>query len=284
MKLLRYGPKGREKPGMLDSDGRLRDLSRHVADLTPDALSPLGLKRLSRIDPARLPKVPGKPRLGCPVAGVGKIVAVGFNYAAHAGETKFDLPKEPLLFTKAVTALSGPNDPVTLPKGSKKLDYECELAVVIGTRAQYVKEKDSLKHVAGFAIMNDVSERAYQLEGTGQFLKGKSFDSFAPMGPWLVTGDEIADPQNLSVRTLVNGKVRQDGTTRDMVFGVVHLVSYISRFMTLMPGDVIATGTPPGVALGMKPPKYLKAGDAMRLSITGLGEQTQKVVAWSARS
>lgn len=281
MKLLRYGPKGHEKPGLLDADGRIRDLSGHVNDITPDILAPERLARLAKLDPRSLPLVDGKQRLGQAVANVGKIVAVGFNYAAHAGETKFDLPKEPLLFTKTVNCLSGPDDPVLLPKGSTKLDYECELAVVIGSRAQYVERKDAFAHVAGYAIMNDVSEREFQLEGTGQFLKGKSFDTFGPLGPWLVTKDEVPDPQNLDVITDVNGERRQDGTTADMVFGVEYLVSYISRFLTLLPGDVISTGTPPGVALGMNPPKYLRAGDKMRLSIAGLGEQNQEVVAFS---
>lgn len=281
MKLLRYGPKGREKPGLLDAQGRIRDLSGHVPDITADILAPDRLARLAKLDPAALPLVEGKQRFGQAIANVGKIVAVGFNYAAHAGETKFDLPKEPLLFTKTTNCLSGPDDPVLLPKGSQKLDYECELAVVIGTRAQYVDRKDSLAHVAGYAIMNDVSEREFQLEGTGQFLKGKSFDTFGPLGPWLVTRDEVADPQQLRVVTDVNGERRQDGSTADMVFGVEYLISYISRFLTLMPGDVISTGTPPGVALGMNPPRYLRAGDKMRLSITGLGEQNQEVVAFS---
>lgn len=280
MKLLRYGSAGRERPGLLDADGRIHDLSGHLNDVGPDALAPARLAALATIDPRTLPLVEGRPRLGPPVAGIGKIVAVGFNYASHAAEAKAELPKEPLLFTKAVTALTGPDDGVTLPKGSRKTDWEVELAVVIGTRGLYIDETRSFEHVAGYAIMNDVSEREYQLEGTGQFLKGKSFDTFAPLGPWLVTKDEVPDPQGLKLWTDVNGQRMQDATTADMVFGVRFLVSYISRFMTLMPGDVIATGTPPGVGLGRKPPLYLKAGDTVRMSIEGLGEQNQLVSAF----
>jgi len=280
MKLVRYGPKGREKPGILDPDGRIRDLSKKIADIGPETLAPAAMKALARLDPKRLPLVQGNPRLGPPVARVGKIVAVGINYAAHGAETRIDVPREPILFTKAVTALSGPNDPVILPKGSKKGDWEVELAAVIGRRAQYVAAKDALRYVAGYAIMNDVSEREFQLERSGQWVKGKSFDTFAPFGPWLVTPDEIADPQNLHLWLEVGGVRRQDGNTSDMIFGVAQCIGSISGYMTLLPGDVIATGTPPGVGLGMKPPVFLKPGDVMRLGVAGLGEQRQEVRAW----
>jgi 2,4-didehydro-3-deoxy-L-rhamnonate hydrolase len=283
MKLLRYGPKGREKPGLLDADGRIRDLSRRIADITPEILAPARLKELAKLNPARLALVKGKPRLGPPVAGVGKIVAVGINYAAHGAETKIDIPSEPILFTKAVTALSGPNDPVILPKGSKKGDWEVELAVVIGRKAQYVSKADALKYIAGYSIMNDVSERLFQLERSGQWLKGKSFDSSAPLGPWLVTPDEVNDPQNLRLWLDVSGVRRQDGNTATMIFGVAECIANISSYMTLLPGDVIATGTPPGVGLGMKPPTFLKPGDVMRLGVEGLGEQRQEVRAWKGR-
>lgn len=280
MKLLRYGPRGRERPGLLDGDGHIRDLSGHIDDITPEVLAPDRLRVLATLDSRSLPQMEGSVRLGPPVAGVGKIIAVGFNYAAHAQETTQELPPEPLLFSKAITALSGPNDPVRLPRDSVKTDWEVELAVVIGRRALYAARANALDYVAGYSIMNDVSERTYQLEGTGQFIKGKSFDSFAPFGPWLVTKDEVPDPQRLKLWLDVNGRRRQDGTTADMIFGVAYLVSYISRFMTLMPGDVIATGTPPGVGLGHKPPIFLKPGDTMRLGIEGLGEQSQAVVAF----
>jgi 2-keto-4-pentenoate hydratase/2-oxohepta-3-ene-1,7-dioic acid hydratase in catechol pathway len=283
MKLLRYGPKGREKPGLLDADGRIRDLSKKIADIGPETLAPARLKALARLDAKRLPLVKGKPRLGPPVAGVGKIVAVGINYAAHGAETKIAVPSEPILFSKAVTSLSGPNDPVVLPKGSKKGDWEVELAVVIGRRAQYVPAKDALRYVAGFTIMNDVSEREFQIERSGQWVKGKSFDTFAPCGPWLVTPDEVADPQNLRLWLEVSGVRRQDGNTSTMIFGVADCIASISTYMTLMPGDIIATGTPPGVGLGMKPPVFLKPGDIMRLGIDGLGQQRQEVRAWKDR-
>lgn len=279
MKLLRYGPRGHERPGLLDSDGHIRDLSGHIDDIAPEVLAPDRLRVLASLDPRSLPRVEGSVRLGPPVAGIGKIIAVGFNYAAHVQETGQKLPSEPLLFSKAITALSGPNDPVLLPRDSVKTDWEVELAVVIGRRALYAARANALDYVAGYSIMNDVSERTYQLEGTGQFIKGKSFDSFAPFGPWLVTKDEVPDPQRLKLWLDVNGRRRQDGTTADMIFGVAYLVSYISRFMTLMPGDVIATGTPPGVGLGHKPPIFLKPGDTLRLGIEGLGEQSQTVVA-----
>ena len=280
MKLLRYGPAGEEKPGLLDDDGRIRDLSDKITDINGAALAPDRLAALAKLDTASLPLVEGSPRLGPPVTGVGKIIAVGINYAAHGKETKIDIPDEPILFTKAVTSLSGPNDPVILPKGSEKGDWEVELAIVIGRRAQYVKQADAMDVIAGFAVINDVSERALQLEGSGQWLKGKSFDTFAPLGPWLVTPDEVPDPQNLNLWLEVNGERHQDGHTSAMIFGITHLVSSISEYMTLMPGDVIPTGTPPGVGLGHEPPIYLKPGDVMRLGVEGLGEQRQEVRAW----
>lgn len=283
MKLLRYGPAGEEKPGLLDADGRIRDLSDKITDINGAALAPDRLAALAKLDTASLPLVEGSPRLGPPVTGVGKIIAVGINYAAHGKETKIDIPDEPILFTKAVTSLSGPNDPVILPKGSKKGDWEVELAIVIGRRAQYVEQADAMDVIAGFAVMNDVSERALQLEGSGQWLKGKSFDTFAPFGPWLVTPDEVPDPQNLNLWLEVNGERHQDGNTSTMIFGVTHLVSSISEYMTLMPGDVIPTGTPSGVGFGQEPPIYLKPGDVMRLGVEGLGEQCQEVRAWEDR-
>ena len=280
MKLLRYGPAGEEKPGLLDDDGRIRDLSDKITDINGAVLAPDRLAALAKLDTASLPLVEGSPRLGPPVTGVGKIIAVGINYAAHGKETKIDIPDEPILFTKAVTSLSGPNDPVILPKGSEKGDWEVELAIVIGRRAQYVEQADVMDVIAGFAVMNDVSERALQLEGSGQWLKGKSFDTFAPFGPWLVTPDEVPDPQNLNLWLEVNGKRHQDGNTSTMIFGITHLVSFISQYMTLMPGDVIPTGTPSGVGFGQEPPIYLKPGDVMRLGVEGLGEQRQEVRAW----
>jgi 2-keto-4-pentenoate hydratase/2-oxohepta-3-ene-1,7-dioic acid hydratase in catechol pathway len=281
MKLIRWGLKGAEKPGLVDKTGALRDLSGQISDLTPDQLSPDGLKRLAAIDPASLPNVPEGARLGVPLTGVSKIVCVGLNYADHAAETGAKIPKEPILFLKAVSALNGPHDDIVIPRGSVNTDWEVELGVVIGTRASYVNEQDALGHVAGYCTVNDVSEREYQSERGGQWDKGKGCDGFAPVGPWLVTRDEIADPQNLKLWTDVNGVRRQNGSTRTMIFDVRILVSYISHFMTLMPGDIIATGTPPGVALGMKPPQYLKAGDTLRLSVESLGEQSNKLVAWS---
>ncbi len=280
MKLLRYGPKGEERPGLLDAAGRIRDLSDRLPDITPETLVSDRLARLSAMDPEEFPAVGGSPRLAAPVAGVGKIVAIGLNYADHAAEAGMALPEEPIIFTKAITSLSGPTDPVVLPKGSGKGDWEAELAVVIGKRAQYVEEADALNHIAGYAVMNDVSERAFQLETTGQWVKGKSFDTFAPFGPWLVTPDEVPDPQNLRIWCEVSGQMMQDGSTKTMVFNVFNLVSVVSQYMTLMPGDIIATGTPPGVGLGMKPPRFLKAGDVMRVGIEGLGEQKTEVKAW----
>jgi 2-keto-4-pentenoate hydratase/2-oxohepta-3-ene-1,7-dioic acid hydratase in catechol pathway len=280
MKLLRYGPAGQEKPGLLDENGRIRDLSDKLNDLEGAALDPERLSALAKIDTDTLPLVEGTTRLGPPVAGVGKIIAVGINYAAHGEEANMDLPDEPILFSKAVTSLSAANDPVVLPRGSKKADWEVELAVVIGRRAQYVSHAQARGVIAGYSIMNDVSEREYQLERDGQWLKGKSFDTFAPLGPWLVTPDEVADPQNLNLWLEVNGERRQDSNTSDMIFGISHIISTISRYMTLMPGDVIPTGTPPGVGLGRIPPMYLKPGDVMRLGVEGLGEQRQEVKAW----
>lgn len=281
MKLLRYGPYGQEKPGLLDDDGRIRDLSDHVVDLSGDVLGPDRLAQLSSLDPASLPIVEGSPRLGPPVAGIGKILAIGLNYRLHAEETGGKPRSEPMLFSKAITALNGPNDPVMIPRGSEKTDWEVELAVIIGSKAQYVDEDRALEYVAGFTVINDVSERSFQKERGGQFIKGKSCDTFAPLGPWLVTRDEVADPQNLGLRLDVNGQNRQNGTTRDMIFGVVYLVSHLSQFMTLMPGDVIATGTPDGVGLGCKPPVFLKPGDVMEVSVEGLGQQRQDVVAYA---
>ncbi|MCB2101949.1 MAG: fumarylacetoacetate hydrolase family protein [Rhodobacterales bacterium] len=280
MKLLRYGPKGQEKPGLLDAGGRLRDLSGHVADIDGTVLGPSRLAALSSLDAESLPRVDGHPRLGPPVAGIGKILAIGLNYADHAAETGATPPPEPLLFTKQITCLNGPNDPVMLPQGSTHADWEVELAVIIGTKAQYVAEADALAHVAGYAVMNDVSEREYQKDRGGQWTKGKSADTFGPLGPWLVTADEVPDPQNLSLWLDLNGERRQTGSTTQMIFGVAHLVSYLSRFMTLMPGDVITTGTPPGVGLGCNPPRFLKPGDVLTLGVEGLGEQRQEVVAW----
>ncbi|HUJ99007.1 MAG TPA: fumarylacetoacetate hydrolase family protein [Stellaceae bacterium] len=282
MKLLRYGPRGQEKPGMLDRDGRLRDLSGAIKDLTPDALAPAALDKLKKLDPASLPAVSGTPRLGPCVAGISKLVCVGLNYVDHAKEAGMQIPTEPVLFLKAISSLSGPNDPVMLPKGAEKGDWEVELGIVIGTKAQYVSVHDALKHVAGYSIVNDVSERNYQLERGGNWSKGKSADTFCPLGPWLVTADEVPDPQALDLFCEVSGQRMQNGSTRNMIFNCAHIVSYISHFMTLMPGDVIPTGTPAGVGQGMKPPRFLRPGDVMRLGITGLGEQRQEVVAYSA--
>jgi len=281
MKLIRWGAKGAEKPGLVDADGALRDLSGHLAEIAPELLSPMGLARLRAIDTAGLPEIPAGARLGMPLTGISKIVCVGLNYADHAAETGAKIPKEPILFLKAVSSLNGPNDDIVIPRGAVKTDWEVELGVVIGTRASYVNEQEAMDHVAGYCVVNDVSEREYQSERGGLWDKGKGCDSFAPIGPWLVTRDEIADPQDLKLGTEVNGVRRQDGSTRTMIFDVRTLVSYISHFMTLMPGDIIATGTPPGVALGMKPPQYLKEGDTLRLFVEGLGEQNNRLVAWS---
>lgn len=282
MKLLRYGPKGHEKPGLLDAEGQIRDLSGHVADITGEQLSPVSLKTLAAIDPATLPVVEGSPRYGVPVNGVSKFIAVGLNFADHAAESNLPIPEEPVLFTKAVSCLTGPNDPVMLPKGSLKTDWEVELGVVIGSRASYVSEAEALDHVAGYVLINDVSERAFQIERGGTWDKGKGCDTFGPVGPWMVTRDEVGDPQNLAMWLDVNGQRKQDGSSRTMIFPISKLVSYTSAFMTLEPGDLITTGTPPGVGMGQKPePVYLKAGDEIRLGIEKLGEQRQVVVAWT---
>ncbi|RAK52394.1 fumarylacetoacetate hydrolase family protein [Phenylobacterium deserti] len=280
MKLLRYGPKGGEKPGLLDDEGRIRDLSGVIADLGPAEISPEGLARLASLDIGELPVIDGEPRLGVPVAGTRKFIAVGLNFADHAAESGLPLPAEPVLFTKAVSCLQGPNDPVMLPKGSTKTDWEVELGVVIGRTARYVEEADALSHVAGYVCVNDVSEREYQLERGGTWDKGKGCDTFGPVGPWLVTADEVGDPQSLDMWLEVNGQRMQSGSSQTMVFGIATLISYISRFMTLEPGDIVTTGTPPGVGMGRKPQVFLKAGDVMRLGVEKLGEQQQTVLAW----
>lgn len=282
MKLLRFGPPGAEKPGLLDAAGAIRDLSGHIADLTPEQLSPANLAKLAAIEPASLPLVQGSPRYGVPVAGVGKFIAIGLNYADHAAESNMPIPKEPIVFTKAITSLCGPNDTVVIPKGSKKSDWEVELGIVIGSKTQYVNETQAIENVAGYCVVNDVSEREWQIERGGSWDKGKGCDTFGPTGPWLVTKDEVGDVQALGMWLDVNGKRMQTGNTRTMIFGVAKLVSYVSHFMTLMPGDIITTGTPPGVGMGMKPePVFLKPGDVMTLGIEKLGEQRQDVVAWS---
>jgi 2-keto-4-pentenoate hydratase/2-oxohepta-3-ene-1,7-dioic acid hydratase in catechol pathway len=278
MKLVRYGNPGKEKPGLIDAQGTLRDLSKVVPDIGPAQLDAAVLAKLAKLDTAKLPAVRGTPRMGCPVNGVGKFIAIGLNYADHAAESGAPIPKEPIVFMKATTCIQGPNDPVMLPKGSVKSDWEVELGIVIGTRARYVTQKAALEHVAGYCTINDVSEREYQIERGPQWDKGKGCDTFGPIGPWLVTRDEIANVQKLSMWLDLNGKRMQTGNTKTMIFGVAKLVSYVSQFMTLMPGDVITTGTPPGVGLGMKPPLYLKKGDVMTLGIEGLGEQRQVVV------
>jgi 2,4-didehydro-3-deoxy-L-rhamnonate hydrolase len=282
MKLVRYGRPGKEKPGLIDAAGKIRDLSEVVADIDGAALAPRVLARLAKIKPETLPAVRDAPRIGPCVAKVGNFIAVGLNYADHAAESGMPIPKEPVLFIKATTCIVGPYDDVMIPRGSEKTDWEVELGVVIGTRASYVPLKDALAHVAGYCVVNDVSERAYQLErGGGQWTKGKGCPTFGPIGPWLVTADEIADPQKLSMWLDVNGERMQSGTTATMVFGVAQLVSEISQFMILEPGDVITTGTPPGVGSGKKPPRFLKAGDTISLGVDGLGQQAQRVVAWS---
>jgi 2,4-diketo-3-deoxy-L-fuconate hydrolase len=280
MKLMRHGAKGAEKPALVDAQGRVRDLSGVLPDITPETLTPTGLKRLREIDPATLPVVAQPGRIGLPWRGMGKFICVGLNYADHAAESGVPVPPEPVLFMKTTSALIGCNDPVVLPQGSLKSDWEVELGVVIGSQTRYVSEADALKHVAGYCVVNDLSEREYQLERGGTWDKGKGCDTFGPVGPWMVSADEVPDPQALGMWLEVNGKRFQNGSTSTMVFGVASLVSYISRFMTLYPGDLISTGTPPGVGLGQKPPLYLKPGDEMRLSIEGLGEQRQKVFAW----
>jgi 2-keto-4-pentenoate hydratase/2-oxohepta-3-ene-1,7-dioic acid hydratase in catechol pathway len=279
MKLLRHGPAGSEKPGLLAEDGTIRDLSAHVADIGGAVLSDAGLAPLRDLDVSSLPEVAADTRLGPCVAGTGKFICIGLNYADHAAESGMAVPPEPVIFMKATSAICGPNDPILIPRTSEKTDWEVELAVIIGTKAKYVSEAEAMDHVAGYAVSNDVSERAFQTERAGQWTKGKSCDNFGQLGPWLVTRDEVADPQNLAMWLTVNGETRQDGSTRTMVYGVAHLVSYLSQFMTLHPGDVISTGTPPGVGMGMKPPSYLKAGDVVELGIAGLGQQRQDVVA-----
>jgi 2-keto-4-pentenoate hydratase/2-oxohepta-3-ene-1,7-dioic acid hydratase in catechol pathway len=278
MKLVRYGSIGHEKPGLIDKSGQLRDLSSHVKDLNGDAYSPASLKKLAALDPDSLPTVTGKPRLGPPVTGISKFVAIGLNYVDHAKETGNPIPPEPIFFLKANTSLSGPNDPVEKPRGSTKLDWEVEIAAVIGTRAKYVSEADALNHVAGYCICNDVSERNFQIERGGTWTKGKSHDTFGPLGPWLVTKDEIPDVQKLSMWLDVNGQRRQTGSTSTMIFSIANCISYVSQFLTLQPGDVITTGTPPGVGTGMKPPQFLNVGDVVTLGIESLGEQRQEIV------
>ncbi len=287
MKLVRYGQPGKEKPGLIDAEGRLRDLSGVIADVTPEHLSDKALAKLARLKADKLPLVKGKKRFGPPVSRVGKFIAIGLNYADHAAESGMPIPKEPIVFMKSTTCIQGADDDVMLPKGSKKTDWEVELGVVIGTRARYVSQKDALNFVAGYCTVNDVSEREYQLERGGTWDKGKGCDTFGPIGPWLVTRDEVPNPQNLAMWLDLNGQRMQSGSTKTMIFGVAKLVSYVSQFMTLEPGDVITTGTPPGVGMGIKKdgkpaPVYLKRGDVMSLGIEGLGEQTQKVVAFKA--
>lgn len=282
MKLLRYGNPGAEKPGLLDPEGRIRDLSGVVADIAGSSLLPESLAKLRQLNLATLPLVSGSPRLGPCVGCVGKFVCIGLNYSDHAAESGMAVPAEPVVFMKATSAICGPNDDVVIPRNAKKTDWEVELGVVIGKEAKYVSEEDALSHVAGYCVVNDLSERAFQLEGTGQWVKGKSADTFGPIGPWLVTADEVPDPQNLHLWLEVDGHRYQNGSTSTMVFGVAHLVSYLSRFMSLQSGDIISTGTPPGVGLGKKPPVYLREGNVMTLGVEGLGEQRQRVVPFVA--
>jgi 2,4-diketo-3-deoxy-L-fuconate hydrolase len=282
MKLLRYGPSGHEKPGLLDADGNIRDLSGIVSNIDSSVLAPKRLAHLRKFNPAKLPLVRGNPRLGVPYTGISKFIAIGLNYSDHAAESNMPIPSEPIVFMKATTCIVGPNDDVIQPKHSTKLDWEVELAIVIGTTARYVSEDNALDYVAGYTIVNDVSERNFQLERGGSWDKGKGCDTFGPIGPYLVTTDEIPDPQVLDMWLDVNGEKKQRGSTRTMIFNCRQLVSYVSHYMTLLPGDIITTGTPPGVGAGMKPPQFLKPGDVMTLGIQGLGEQRQKVVAWSA--
>ena len=280
MKLVRYGNPGKEKPGLIDTQGVLRDLSAVVPDMGATQLSHAVLKKLASLNTSKLPAVRGKPRMGCPVANIGKFIAIGLNYSDHAAEAGMPIPKEPIVFMKATSCIVGPNDDVMLPKGSVKTDWEVELGIVIGTKAQYVSQKDALGFVAGYTLVNDVSEREYQLERGPQWDKGKGCDTFGPIGPWLVTTDEISNPQKLAMWLDVNGQRMQTGNTKTMIFGVTKIVSYLSQFMTLLPGDVITTGTPPGVGMGFKPPRFLKKGDVMTLGIEGLGEQRQIVQAY----
>jgi 2-keto-4-pentenoate hydratase/2-oxohepta-3-ene-1,7-dioic acid hydratase in catechol pathway len=278
MKLVRFGPVGQEKPGIIDADGKIRDLSSVVPDIAGDALSPSGLARIRNAAISSLPVVAAGTRIGPCVGNVGNFIAIGLNYADHAAESGMQIPTEPIIFNKAPNCICGPNDETMIPKGSSKLDYEIELGIVIGSRARYLTQDNAMDVVAGYCLANDVSEREFQIERLGQWTKGKGCETFGPIGPWLVTKDEIPDPQNLNMQLTVNGEIRQKGSTKTMIFGVAHLVWYCSQFMVMDPGDVIATGTPPGVALGMKPPKFLKAGDVVHLTIDGLGEQTQKIV------
>ncbi|MDV2967095.1 fumarylacetoacetate hydrolase family protein [Nitratireductor aquimarinus] len=278
MKLLRYGPKGQEKPGLVDAEGQIRDLSQHVPDIAGDALSPAGLAAIAALDIASLPPVEGSPRIGPCVGRVGKFLCIGLNFADHARETGKEPPSEPVVFAKAVSAICGPNDDVEIPRGSDRTDWEVEMGVVIGSRAKYISEAEAMDHIAGFCLINDLSERRFQSERGGQWTKGKSHDTFGPIGPWLVTRDEIADVQDLDMWLDVDGERRQTGNTSTMIFGVAELVSYLSQFMTLEPGDVISSGTPPGVGLGMKPPTFLREGQVVRLGISGLGEQRQTMV------
>lgn len=282
MKLLRYGKPGEELPGALDSKGTIRDLSGHIRDVSGEALHPDALRALAALDLESLPAVPSSVRVGPCVGSVGKFICVGLNYADHAAESNMPVPAEPVIFMKATSAITGPNDDVVIPRGSHKTDWEVELGVVIGRRASYVERANALSYVSGYCVVNDLSEREFQLEGTGQWVKGKSADTFGPIGPWLVTADEVSNPQDLNLWLEVDGHRYQSGSTRTMVFGVAELVSYLSRFMSLLPGDIISTGTPPGVGLGQKPPVYLRAGNVMRLGIDGLGEQTQSVIAFVA--
>jgi 2,4-didehydro-3-deoxy-L-rhamnonate hydrolase len=282
MKLVRWGKLGKEKPGIVDAEGKIRDLSSVIPDISGATITPAGLARLARVKLAKLPLVRGKPRLGACVSQPPNFYAVGLNYADHAAETGAAIPKEPILFNKATSCIVGPNDEVMLPKGSKKTDWEVEIAIVIGSRASYVSQKEAMDVIAGFCICNDVSEREYQIERGGQWMKGKGCPTFGPIGPWLVTKDEIKDVQKLGMWLDLNGERVQSGSTKTMIFGIKHIVSYMSQFMELQPGDVITTGTPPGVGLGMKPPRFLKAGDVMRVGIEGLGEQKQLVTAWHA--
>ena len=276
MKLLRYGPQGQEKPGLLDAKGQIRDLSAHVADVGGAALT--DLDRLRAIDPESLPLVQGTPRIGPCVSGTGKFICIGLNYADHAAESGLKVPPEPIIFMKATSAICGPDDQILIPRGSVKTDWEVELAIVIGKPGKYIPEAKAMSHIAGYCVANDVSERAYQTERSGQWTKGKSCDSFGPIGPWLVTADEVPDPQNLPMWLKVNGQMMQNGSTATMVYGAAFLVSYLSQFFTLHPGDIISTGTPPGVGMGMKPPRYLTAGDVVELGIEGLGSQRQTCV------
>jgi 2-keto-4-pentenoate hydratase/2-oxohepta-3-ene-1,7-dioic acid hydratase in catechol pathway len=280
MKLLRYGPTGQEKPGLVDRNGQIRDLSGAVRDIDGAALAPASLDRLRRLDPATLPVVSGSPRIGPCVGSVPKIVAIGLNYRLHAQEAGMPIPSEPIFFMKATSSICGPNDDVIIPKGSQKTDYEVELGIVIGTTARYVDIKNAKNHIAGYCVVNDVSEREFQIERGGQWTKGKSCDTFCPLGPWVVTADEVADAGKLQVTTDINGERRQNSNTADLIFGIEHIVSYVSQFMTLLPGDVIPTGTPSGVAMGFKPPRFLKPGDTMRVAVEGLGEQNSRLVAY----